>query len=1098
MKRLLSKLLMLCLVAQSMTGIAFATVDVSSLEVSLSASTPDYGVVEPGTEDVEFVKYDFTANSDVVLKSFTLHLVGNIGDIGEFTLLDDSGSVLSTTELITSGTDAMLFTFQLNDYPILTGTTKVLTVAVDIKADAILNHADHIRIVDADAIDAEDSESGEDATVSGDFPIMMKGGFTVGGNNTGTATTGAPVDFEVSVNDYPNHNDPSKIANLPNSYINVYSVNPVAAGQYEGVLKETLFTGTQAYATTTVEYEEMVAFVGFKYVENASAHPTWNFFYPPYKNFGEEDQLCQIKYLDTTKPLSSFDDCANSHSTPYQDGDDGTATAPDEEDTDTGIAGRRTTPTCSGASSDDLYRQETLQVYTPAYGNQTVKEYCVDRDGTRNPNGKYVEELICLSGDPQFAYKHDRTFCKYGCHEGACIQVTPLDNADPDLVQPVSRFIPEPTPRPEPILISEPRPEPIEEPAECADCDIAVRKARDAGEKMNEALREVHAAKVHVSRLYSKLYSFREALADFIPKFKVALEEAGGTLGGACRNEVMANEETGAVESSNDVSTTAELERNVEGVPYVIAGIKFCLPNTDAGVDLVDRLEDVVSDDKEGFKIVLGEIRNAHVALKKALTNLHSKVKTHKVLTKKAKDCLKEIKDACFTRRPKVRPDIRPPHYIPDGKPFVITVQWGYVTQKGGDTSQKRWEGDMSIDTGKVFATKELLFEQNDNLHEQTDESIVSFDALTTTHWDGLMLKFVPERGVMNNFATINVEGFGQRYSMTDLANINERILTGDGREIVIKSVHRPTGLPEIKMEKLVDMKERLMKKFTDIQEKVKRLIDSGNMTDEMIDRLSELLDKLLNYNFTEGVEGDVMAELGLLMAEMHDDGPVPNLGARLNAFDENLGRIKRQVMPEKFRQGLIPFEDVDDDQWYFDSVRFLKDNGIVSGYAGSNDFGPGNSVTRAEVVKMVLEAAGSELSEEDLAVFQDMAEHWAKKYVRYAYKNGIIKGYNDGFRPNQFVTRAEALKIVMGALGITVPECSRSEFTDMDGHWAMCVVQEAKDLGIVAGMPDGNFHPDKPITRAAFAQLLRQAVEVLQQDDYEGVDQDLVELYLQ
>ena len=45
---------------------------------------------------------------------------------------------------------------------------------------------------------------------------------------------------------------------------------------------------------------------------------------------------------------------------------------------------------------------------------------------------------------------------------------------------------------------------------------------------------------------------------------------------------------------------------------------------------------------------------------------------------------------------------------------------------------------------------------------------------------------------------------------------------------------------------------------------------------------------------------------------------------------------------------------------------------------------------------------------------FSDTSSHWANDFIEAARQLGIVDGYTDGsFRPNQYVTRAEAMKII-------------------------------------------------------------------------------------
>ena len=85
---------------------------------------------------------------------------------------------------------------------------------------------------------------------------------------------------------------------------------------------------------------------------------------------------------------------------------------------------------------------------------------------------------------------------------------------------------------------------------------------------------------------------------------------------------------------------------------------------------------------------------------------------------------------------------------------------------------------------------------------------------------------------------------------------------------------------------------------------------------------------------------------------------------------------------------------------------------------------------------------------------------HWAYQAVAFGAGKGFVAGYEDGtFRPDQPVTRAEAVKMINGALG-RIPEeghlaelISRNPFQDVDeSHWAYGNILEAS----VAHNPDG------------------------------------------
>lgn len=115
---------------------------------------------------------------------------------------------------------------------------------------------------------------------------------------------------------------------------------------------------------------------------------------------------------------------------------------------------------------------------------------------------------------------------------------------------------------------------------------------------------------------------------------------------------------------------------------------------------------------------------------------------------------------------------------------------------------------------------------------------------------------------------------------------------------------------------------------------------------------------------------------------------------------------------------------------------------------------------------------------------FSDTTGHWAESMIQQAVSEGIVNGYRDGtFKPNQTVTRAEFVVMLMNALGAQ-GEGTTLTFTDTSkiGAWAQTAVARAVQAGLITGYADGSFHPDSEITRAEVAvmigRVLRLAVE--------------------
>ena len=135
-----------------------------------------------------------------------------------------------------------------------------------------------------------------------------------------------PVTFEVSVNDYPDHQNYDLSKAVPFSYINMYTVE-LQNGEFTVVDVETKNTGKSGATSFTIDPAEKVYFAGFKTKaaaeQGAQEKQSTKWSAPPFKNFGVEDQLCQTNFAQINEYLQNSKSyaCSTSLSVPYQDAD---------------------------------------------------------------------------------------------------------------------------------------------------------------------------------------------------------------------------------------------------------------------------------------------------------------------------------------------------------------------------------------------------------------------------------------------------------------------------------------------------------------------------------------------------------------------------------------------------------------------------------------------------------------------------------------------------------------------------------------------------------------------------------------------------------
>jgi flagellar hook assembly protein FlgD len=101
-------------------------------------------------------------------------------------------------------------------------------------------------------------------------------------------------------------------------------------------------------------------------------------------------------------------------------------------------------------------------------------------------------------------------------------------------------------------------------------------------------------------------------------------------------------------------------------------------------------------------------------------------------------------------------------------------------------------------------------------------------------------------------------------------------------------------------------------------------------------------------------------------------------------------------------------------------------------------------------------------------------------KAVQWAANQGIFQGYNDAtFKPNQAITRAEALKVIIKALKIQLisPGSNGLGFKDTDAsQWYGTYVKTGVALGIIHGYGDGTFKPNQIVTHSEGQIMLFRA----------------------
>lgn len=171
----------------------------------------------------------------------------------------------------------------------------------------------------------------------------------------------------------------------------------------------------------------------------------------------------------------------------------------------------------------------------------------------------------------------------------------------------------------------------------------------------------------------------------------------------------------------------------------------------------------------------------------------------------------------------------------------------------------------------------------------------------------------------------------------------------------------------------------------------------------------------------------------------------------------------------------VTPSEPADpDDTGVSDLLDTENHNQYLFGYP-EGTFGPDQNMTRAEVAQMFYNL----LVDKNVAItatFEDVpADAWYAKSVNTLASMGIISGVGENrFEPERSITRAEftsmAMKFTKGALDGT------NVFSDVhSGDWFYEAVVGSIQYGWIEGYEDGTFRPENWITRVEVTSIVNK-----------------------
>ncbi|GGD98301.1 hypothetical protein GCM10010911_66370 [Paenibacillus nasutitermitis] len=112
---------------------------------------------------------------------------------------------------------------------------------------------------------------------------------------------------------------------------------------------------------------------------------------------------------------------------------------------------------------------------------------------------------------------------------------------------------------------------------------------------------------------------------------------------------------------------------------------------------------------------------------------------------------------------------------------------------------------------------------------------------------------------------------------------------------------------------------------------------------------------------------------------------------------------------------------------------------------------------------------------------FADTLKHWSKAFVELAAAKGLVEGVGEGkYSPDKAVTRAEFTAILIRALGHSTSAGNAAPYGDVkQGAWYFDEVAKAKELGLLGFSTGTSFKPDQPLSREEMASMLAAVINL-------------------
>lgn len=163
---------------------------------------------------------------------------------------------------------------------------------------------------------------------------------------------------------------------------------------------------------------------------------------------------------------------------------------------------------------------------------------------------------------------------------------------------------------------------------------------------------------------------------------------------------------------------------------------------------------------------------------------------------------------------------------------------------------------------------------------------------------------------------------------------------------------------------------------------------------------------------------------------------------------------------------------------WALEYINVLDEKNLIEGYEDGS-FRPDANMTRVEFYALINNLAG--YTKTYAVSFSDVKKtDWYHEEVAKGIKAGYLTPTTGKLNPNKEITRQEAMRILGYVYKLSPNLRGVEKFNDKNliksdnkGY-----IGALTSKGIISGFPDGNFYPNRVITRGEISKIIALSME--------------------